>query len=135
MFCKALPQDANAGDLEPLPWFDTVAQDTGGGVAPFDDFLVAAHRNAAGGLMARAGAGGERSSASSIRRGQVCHRCDQRDHAQPRLEPTAIFLAWDDWGGFYDHVKPPTVDAQGYGLRVPALVISPYAKRAIDHRC
>ena len=32
---------------------------------------------------------------------------------------TAIFLAWDDWGGFYDHVKPPTVDGQGYGLRVP----------------
>ena len=48
---------------------------------------------------------------------------------------TAIFLAWDDWGGFYDHVKPPMVDAQGYGLRVPALVISPYAKRGyIDHQ-
>jgi phospholipase C len=48
---------------------------------------------------------------------------------------TAIFLAWDDWGGFYDHVKPPKVDAQGYGLRVPALVISPYAKRGyIDHQ-
>ncbi len=47
---------------------------------------------------------------------------------------TAIFLAWDDWGGFYDHVKPPHVDGQGYGLRVPALVISPYARRGyIDH--
>jgi hypothetical protein len=41
---------------------------------------------------------------------------------------TAIFLSWDDWGGFYDHVVPPTIDGQGYGLRVPALVISPYAK-------
>ena len=48
---------------------------------------------------------------------------------------TAIFLAWDDWGGFYDHVVPPNVDAQGYGLRVPALVISPYAKRGyVDHQ-
>jgi phospholipase C len=48
---------------------------------------------------------------------------------------TAIFLAWDDWGGFYDHVKPPVVDGQGYGLRVPALVISPYAKQGyIDHQ-
>ena len=48
---------------------------------------------------------------------------------------TAIFLAWDDWGGFYDHVQPPTVDAQGYGLRVPGLVISPYAKKGyIDHQ-
>ena len=41
---------------------------------------------------------------------------------------TAIFLAWDDWGGFYDHVVPPVVDQNGYGFRVPALVISPYAK-------
>ena len=32
---------------------------------------------------------------------------------------TAIFLAWDDWGGFYDHVEPPRVDGNGYGLRVP----------------
>ena len=48
---------------------------------------------------------------------------------------TAIFLAWDDWGGFYDHVKPPVVDGAGYGLRVPALVISPYAKQGyIDHQ-
>ena len=50
-------------------------------------------------------------------------------------DSTAIFLAWDDWGGFYDHVKPPTVDGQGYGLRVPAIVISPYARRGyVDHQ-
>jgi phospholipase C len=48
---------------------------------------------------------------------------------------TAIFLAWDDWGGFYDHVVPPVVDQNGYGLRVPGIVISPYAKRGyIDHQ-
>ena len=48
---------------------------------------------------------------------------------------TAIFLTWDDWGGFYDHVVPPTVDENGYGLRVPGLVISPYAKHGyIDHQ-
>ena len=41
---------------------------------------------------------------------------------------TAIFLSWDDWGGFYDHVVPPHVDENGYGLRVPGLVISPYAR-------
>ena len=45
------------------------------------------------------------------------------------------FVTWDDWGGFYDHVVPPRVDRNGYGLRVPALVISPYAKRGyIDHQ-
>jgi len=50
-------------------------------------------------------------------------------------DSTAIFLAWDDWGGFYDHVKPPVVDGEGYGLRVPGLVISPYARKGfIDHQ-
>ena len=48
---------------------------------------------------------------------------------------TAIFLSWDDWGGFYDHVVPPGVDRNGYGLRVPLIVISPYAKKGyIDHQ-
>ena len=47
----------------------------------------------------------------------------------PDWNTSAIFLAWDDWGGFYDHVVPPNVDANGYGLRVPALVISPFAKK------
>jgi phospholipase C len=53
----------------------------------------------------------------------------------PEWSSTAIFLAWDDWGGFYDHVPPPAVDINGYGLRVPAMVISPYAKQSyIDHQ-
>ncbi len=48
---------------------------------------------------------------------------------------TAIILAWDDWGGFYDHVVPPVIDQNGYGFRVPSLVISPYARRHfIDHQ-
>jgi phospholipase C len=53
----------------------------------------------------------------------------------PDWDSTAIFLAWDDWGGFYDHVAPPVVDVNGYGLRVPGVVISPYAKQGyIDHQ-
>ncbi|HEY2552135.1 MAG TPA: alkaline phosphatase family protein [Streptosporangiaceae bacterium] len=53
----------------------------------------------------------------------------------PDWSSTAIFMAWDDWGGFYDHVNPPTVDHAGYGMRVPAMIISPYAKRGyIDHQ-
>jgi len=53
----------------------------------------------------------------------------------PDWASTAIFLSWDDWGGFYDHVPPPVVDGDGYGLRVPTIVISPYARRGfIDHQ-
>ena len=60
----------------------------------------------------------------------------------PYWSSSAIFLSWDDWGGFYDHVIPPNVDTnntknstiQGYGFRVPGLVISPWAKPGfIDH--
>jgi phospholipase C len=53
----------------------------------------------------------------------------------PDWNSTAIFLSWDDWGGFYDNVAPPRVDQNGYGLRVPGIVISPYAKKGyIDHQ-
>lgn len=48
---------------------------------------------------------------------------------------TAVILTWDDFGGFYDHVPPPHVDLYGMGPRVPALVISPWARRGhVDHR-
>jgi phospholipase C len=47
---------------------------------------------------------------------------------------TAIFLTWDDYGGWYDHVAPPQVDGYGYGFRVPMLIISPYTKQGfVDH--
>ena len=60
----------------------------------------------------------------------------------PYWQNTAIFLAWDDWGGFYDHVVPPNVDynstaypVQGFGFRVPGLLISAYARRGVvDHQ-
>jgi phospholipase C len=49
----------------------------------------------------------------------------------PDWDSTAIFLSWDDWGGFYDHAVPPAADLNGYGLRVPGIVISPYAKAGV----
>lgn len=42
---------------------------------------------------------------------------------------TAVFLTWDDFGGFYDHVPPPHYDEMGLGPRVPMLIISPWAKQ------
>ncbi len=49
-------------------------------------------------------------------------------------QSTAIVVTWDDYGGFYDHVTPPQIDAYGEGFRVPTLVISPWARHGfIDH--
>jgi phospholipase C len=48
---------------------------------------------------------------------------------------TAFLWTYDDWGGFYDHVRPPRVDRYGYGFRVPAVLVSAYARRGfVDHR-
>ncbi len=43
-------------------------------------------------------------------------------------DSTAIFVMWDEWGGWYDHVPPPYVDYDGLGMRVGLLIVSPYAK-------
>lgn len=52
----------------------------------------------------------------------------------PNWSSTAVFLTWDDFGGYYDHVAPQQIDGYGLGFRVPLLVISPYAKKGyIDH--
>ena len=52
----------------------------------------------------------------------------------PSWNSTAIFIVWDDWGGWYDHIAPPQLDRMGLGFRVPLIVISPWAKRGyISH--
>jgi phospholipase C len=48
--------------------------------------------------------------------------------ASPYWNNTAIFIVWDDWGGWYDHVAPTQLDAMGLGFRVPLIVVSPYAR-------
>jgi phospholipase C len=44
-------------------------------------------------------------------------------------DSTAIIIVWDDWGGWYDNAPPPQLDYRGLGVRVPCLIISPYAKQ------
>jgi phospholipase C len=139
MFCKQVKQNAKTpGIWNPLPWFDTVKQDRQGeNVAPFEDFLVAARRGdlPAVSWITPAEAVSEHPP-SLVSKGQtfVTSVIDEVMRS-PNWSSTAIFLAWDDWGGFYDHVQPPVVDANGYGMRVPSLVISPYARRGfVDHQ-
>jgi phospholipase C len=137
--CVQHPNHAGTpGIWNPLPYFDTVRQDGEvGNVQDLSRFYAAA-------------AAGTLPSVSWI-----CPNQEYGEHPPGRVSKgqayvtglvnalmkgpdwnsTAIFLAWDDWGGFYDHVAPPVVDENGYGLRVPALVISPYAKQGfIDHQ-
>jgi phospholipase C len=139
MFCAPVPQNSKTtGIVNPLPWFDDVHEDHQlSDLRPLTSFEKAAKagRLPAVSWVAPTQAVSEHPPAL-IAPGQayVTGLINMIMHG-PDWKSTAIFLAWDDWGGFYDHVKPPTVDGQGYGLRVPALVISPYAKKGyIDHQ-
>jgi phospholipase C len=139
MFCAPVPQGAKTrGIWNPLPWFDTVRQDHQvANVAPLQDFYRAARtgRLPSVAWITPAQAVSEHPPALVTKGQSFVTGLINTIMRSPAWGSTAIFLTWDDWGGFYDHVKPPTVDAQGYGLRVPALVISPYAKRGyIDHQ-
>ena len=139
MFCAPVPQNATTpGIWNPLPWFDTVRKDGQlSNVRPLADFFEEAEAGTLPSVswITPAQAVSDHPPAL-ITAGQayVTGLIDTIMHS-PDWGSTAIFLAWDDWGGFYDHVKPPAVDGQGYGLRVPGLVISPYAKKGyIDHQ-
>ena len=46
----------------------------------------------------------------------------------PQWDETLIFVVWDDWGGYFDHVAPPVIDGEPIGFRVPALMISPWVR-------
>ena len=138
MSCLPVKQNAKTpGKWNPLPYFDTVNNDGQlGNVQSVSNFYKAAR---AGKLPAvswvvPSGDTSEHPPASVSAGQSFVTSLVNSIMRSPDWDSTAIFLAWDDWGGFYDHVKPPTVDQNGYGLRVPGLVISPYAKRGyIDH--
>ncbi len=139
MLCTTQPLNAKVpGIWNPLPGFDTVKQDNQlANIQLVDQFYTAAK---AGTLPSISWIVPEQKVSehppANISDGQAYVTGLINAIMQgPDWDSTAIFLAWDDWGGFYDHVVPPHVDINGYGLRVPALVISPYARKgSIDHQ-
>ena len=146
MTCSLAPQTVGGQGLgaptpviwNPLPEFDTVHQDhQTGDIQDISRFYAAAR---AGRLPAVSwvvpNQGDSEHPPANIATGQAyVTRLINTIMSGPDWDSTAIVLAWDDWGGFYDHVRPPRVDRNGYGLRVPAIVISPYAKRGcVDHQ-
>ncbi len=138
-FCAPVPQNSSTpGIWNPLPWFDTVKHDKQlGNIQPLRSFYAAARNGtlpAVSWITPTASVSEHAPSLTTAGQAYVTGLVDSVMESKD-WKSTAIFVAWDDWGGFYDHVPPPHVDAQGYGLRVPGLVISPYAKKGyIDHQ-
>jgi phospholipase C len=139
MLCQSKPQNKNVpGIWNPLPAFDTVKQDSQlANIQTVDKYFAAAKDGTLPQIswIVPENTVSEHPPAK-ISAGQAYVTSLINAAMQgPEWNSTAIFLSWDDWGGFYDHVVPPTVDQNGYGLRVPGLVISPYAKKGyIDHQ-
>ena len=126
------------GIWNPLPNFDTVKQDNQtGNVQEVSHFLDAAKAGtlpAVSWVVPNGKVSEHPPALVSVGQSYVTSLVNAVMQG-PDWSSTAIFLTWDDWGGFYDHVTPPTVDQNGYGLRTPGIVISPYAKAGlIDHQ-
>ena len=139
MVCTPKRQSAGTpGIWNPLPWFDTVHQDGQlGNIQQLTKFYAAAKDGTlpAVSWIDPNGATSEHPPALVSTGQSYVTGLINAIMQGPDWDSTAIFLTWDDWGGFYDHVVPPKVDENGYGLRVPGLVISPYAKQGyIDHQ-
>ena len=137
--CAPVRQNATTpGIWNPLPYFDTVRQDgQEANVASVSTFYAQAKAGTlpAVSWVVPSGAVSEHPPAATSAGQAYVTSLVNAVMASPDWSSTAIFVSWDDWGGFYDHVPPPSVDANGYGLRVPGLVISPYAKAGyIDHQ-
>jgi phospholipase C len=137
--CTQKGQDAGTpGIWNPLPWFTDVKQDKQlGTIQDLSHFTTDAlkGRLPAVSWVVPSGKESEHPPASVSTGQAYVTGLVNSIMRSPDWSSTAIFLSWDDWGGFYDHVQPPTVDQNGYGLRVPGIVISPYAKRGyVDHQ-
>jgi phospholipase C len=117
----------------PLPWFTTVRQnhqlDRIMGHSEFYESARTGTLPSVSWVMPYSGVGEHPGAGEPIWKGQrhVTKLINALMNG-PDWEETAIFLTWDDWGGFYDHLEPPRVDLNGYGIRVPGLMISPWAR-------
>ena len=134
-----MPQAKNVpGIWNPLPAFDTVKQDGQlANIQTVDKFFAAARNGTlpvVSWVVPEAKVSEHPPANISVGESYVTQLINSVMQG-PDWSSTAILLSWDDWGGFYDHVVPPKVDQNGYGLRVPGLVISPYARKGyIDHQ-
>ncbi|HWX95319.1 MAG TPA: alkaline phosphatase family protein [Solirubrobacteraceae bacterium] len=140
--CKPAPQEAKTPSIwNPLPYFDDVKADGQlGNIQSLSNYYSDVQQPTTCGLpnVSWVVPNGFVSDhpPTSISNGQTyVTTLINAVMRSPCWNSTAIFLSWDEWGGFYDHVVPPTISNTGYGIRVPGLLISPYAKAGvIDHQ-
>jgi phospholipase C len=137
--CAPVSQNAHTpGIWNPLPWFDTVQADHQlGNIRDVSKFYAAAKAGKLPSVswIVPSGEVSEHPPAPVSFGQSYVTSLVNAIMKGPEWSSTAIFISWDDWGGLYDHVVPPRVDQNGYGLRVPGIVISPYAKKGyIDHQ-
>ena len=136
--CIPLPQSFRTGSIwNPLPYFTDVSTDGKlGNIQTVDNFAAAARNGtlpAVSWVVPTNSVSEHPPAPITDGRKYVTYMINQVMQG-PDWDSSAIFLAWDDWGGFYDHMVPPNASANGFGIRVPSLLISPYAKRGyIDH--
>jgi phospholipase C len=137
--CEPLPQSVKTPQIwNPLPYFSDVHEDGElSNIQSIDNLYTAARMGALPAVSwVDPNAQVSEHPPASVRTGQAyVTTLINAIMRSPDWWSTAIFLTWDDWGGFYDHVVPPGVDHSGYGLRVPGLLISPYARYGyVDHQ-
>jgi phospholipase C len=131
--CPEGRRERTVANQNPLPWFTTI-RETGqmDRIRRHSDFYRATSEGtlpSVSWVMPYVGVGEHPSADEPIWKGQRhVTRVINALMRGPDWNETAIFLTWDDWGGFYDHVPPPRVDRNGYGIRVPGLLISPWAR-------
>ena len=136
--CPPVKQNARTpGIWNPLPYFDTVQEDGElDRIQPIENFYEQARKGTLPAVVWVVPSGEVSEHPPALVSAGQAFVTDLINAVMkgPNWKDCAIFLSWDDWGGFYDHVVPPKVDENGYGLRVPGLVISPYAKKEFIDR-
>jgi phospholipase C len=105
-------------------------------IVPIEEFYEDVRRGTLPAVSYIAPSGSSEHPPGSIKAGETFVRTMINALMRSKLWKSSAFIwTYDDWGGWYDHVRPPKVDKHGYGFRAPALMVSPYAPEGqIEHR-